>query len=298
MTFSGNRYLLLAFLTVIVWSATFICTKILLTAFSPIEILLYRFFLAYILMFAVYPRVHKPESLKTEAMIFFAGLSGGTLYFLCENFALNFSLASNVALIVATAPILTAVCAHFFLKNEKLTRFTVLGGVIAFIGVALVIFNGKFVLNLNPLGDILALLSSVSWAVYSILIKKLDSRYSFYYITRKIFFWTLVTVLPFLFIFPVRFDFSPLLDWKITVNLLILSVFASCGAYVAWNKVISVFGATRANNFIYFIPLLTLIESAIILSEPLTFYALLGAVFIVGGVYITGRKKVERETVS
>ena len=284
-------YYLLAIITVIVWGSTFISTKILLTAFTPVEILVYRFLLAWLLLFIVYPHVHKPEGLKIELQLLAAGISGGSLYFLAENYALHFSLASNVSLLVSTAPIFTAIGAHFFLKDEKLSIKTIAGALIAFVGAALVVLNGKFILKLNPVGDILAIASAVSWSVYSIIIKRLHSQYSTYYITRKIFFYTILTILPVLFFSPVRFDFSPFLNWKMSLNLLFLTVFASCGAYVVWTRVIGGLGATRANNFIYFIPFLTLIESAIFLAEPLTPFAIAGAALIFLGVYITARKE-------
>ena len=281
---------ILAILTIIVWSSTFISTKILLGVFTPIEILVYRFIFAYILMFIVYPHVQRPESLKIELKLLFAGISGGSLYFVAENFALTYSLASSVSLLVSLAPILTAVGAHFFLKDEKIKKNTIVGAIVAFLGAALVIFNGKFILKLNPLGDILAVLSALAWAIYSIIIRNLGSKRSTYYITRKIFFYTILTILPVLIFSPIRLDFKPLLDPVISANLLFLTLFASCAAYVVWSKVIWKFGATKANNFIYFIPLLTLIESGIFLSETITVFALAGAALIFVGVYLASRK--------
>jgi drug/metabolite transporter (DMT)-like permease len=286
---------ILAGLTIIVWSSTFISTKVLLSVFSPVEILVYRFAFAYLLMFILYPRVHRPESLKTELKLLAAGVTGGSLYFVAENYALKFSLASNVSLLVSTAPILTAIAAHLFLKNEKITRNAVVGAIVAFAGAALIILNGEFVLKLNPAGDFLAILSALCWAAYSIIVRDLDTKYSTYYITRKIFFWTLVTIIPLMFVSPVRLDLTPFLDWKIAGNMLFLALFASCAAYAAWSKVIWAFGATRANNFIYFIPLLTLIESAVFLGEKLTPFALVGAALIFAGVWVTGRKTGNKE---
>ncbi len=279
----------LAFATIVVWSSTFISTKVLLDTFTPIEILLYRFLLAYVLMFALYPRIHRPESLKSELKLVLAGLSGGSVYFLAENFALEYSLASNVSLLVSTAPILTAIVAHFALKDEPLGKPAIAGALIAFLGVGFVVFNGKFVLRLNPVGDLLALVSSASWAIYSIVIRTLDTKRSSFYITRKIFFYTLLTILPVLFFFPPRFELAACAQPKILINLLFLTLFASCGAYVVWNRVIKELGAVKANNLIYFIPVFTLAESAILLNEPLSPFALAGAALIVAGVYVTSR---------
>jgi len=278
--------------TIVIWSSTFIATKVLLRVFTPIEILVYRFFLAWLLMFLVYPKVHRPESLKNELKLVLTGLTGGSLYFVAENWALSYSLASNVSLLVSTAPIMTAILAHFFTRTERINRQTATGALTAFVGTVLVIFNGAFILKLNPLGDSLALISALSWAIYSIIIRSMVSRYSTLYNTRKIFFYTLVTVVPVLFFQRPRFDFTPLLDWKMSANLLFLSLLASCAAYVFWIKVVQTLGATRANSYIYFIPLLTLVGSAVLLGEPMTFWAVSGAGLIFAGVWI-GRGRTE-----
>ncbi|MBN1615783.1 MAG: DMT family transporter [Spirochaetales bacterium] len=290
---------ILAALTIVVWSSTFISTKILLASFTPAEILLYRFTLAWVCMFAVYPRIHRwPKgslsdtvraTARAEFPYLLAGITGGSLYFLAENYALRFSLASNVSLLVSTAPILTAIIAHFFLPSERLKSTIVSGALLAFAGAALVILNGTFVLRLHPAGDLLALSSALCWAFYSVIIKKTSDGIHPLYLVRKIFFYTILTMLP-LCILPsfrsqIRFDFSALANPVMAFNLIFLTLFASCGAYVSWNRVIKALGATRANTFIYFIPLLTLLESAIILKEPLTLFALGGAALILFGVY-------------
>ena len=288
------RYHALALVIVAMWSSTFVSTKVLLDSFSPIEILVIRFTVAWILMFAVYPRAHRITDARAELRIALAGVTGGSLYFLAENYALTFSLASNVSLLVSTAPILTAIAAHYLLRDERLSRFTVLGALVSFCGVALVVFNGTFVLKLNPAGDLLALASSASWAIYSITVKRLSPKLPGAYVTRKIFFYTVLTTLPFLYFSPFRPDFTLLLSPVTALNMAFLAVVASCVAYVSWNKVIRKLGAVRANAYIYFIPLLTLVESALILGEPVTPFALLGAALILSGVWLASKSGKER----
>ena len=283
------RYHALALLIVVIWSSTFVSTKVLLDSFAPVEILLIRFAIAWVLMFAIYPRFHRVADIKAELRIALAGVAGGSFYFLAENYALDFSLASNVSLLVSTAPILTALAAHYALRDEKISRHTVFGALVSFGGVALVILNGTFVLKLNPAGDLLALASSAAWAVYSITIKKMPVSLPGAYVTRKIFFYTVVTTLPALFFAPFRPAFSLLLTPKIALNMAFLAVLASCVAYFCWNAVIRALGAVRANTYIYFIPLLTLVESALLLGEPVTPFALVGAVLILSGVWMASK---------
>ncbi|WP_394872565.1 DMT family transporter [Clostridium butyricum] len=179
---------IIAFITATIWATTFISSKILLNSLSPFESMFYRFLIAYFILLIIYPKFHKISSLKEELIFLICGITGGSLYFLGENTAVKISLASNVSLILSTAPVLTALLAHYFTKNEKLTKDLVIGFIIAITGVFLVIFNGNFILKLNPLGDILALGSSLCWAIYSICIKYFGNKYNTIYLTRKIFF--------------------------------------------------------------------------------------------------------------
>ena len=157
---------LLALIKVVIWSTTFISSKILLNTFTPLEVMFYRFIIAYFLLLIIHPKFHKIDSLKEEFMFLLSGITGGSLYFLTENSAVKISQVSNVGLIVATAPIITALLAHFFTKGEKLNRNLFIGFLIAISGVFLVMFNGNFMLKLNPAGDILALCAALSWSVY------------------------------------------------------------------------------------------------------------------------------------
>ena len=220
-------------------------------------------------------------------MFLLSGITGGSLYFLTENSAVKISQVSNVGLIVATAPIITALLAHFFTKGEKLNKNLFIGFVIAISGVILVMFNGNFMLKLNPLGDILALCAAVSWSVYSIITKKLGSKYNPLYLTRKIFFYALLTMIPFLFTSEFNFDISKLLTFEIMSNLLFLGIVASSLCYVVWNFTVDKLGVVKTNNYIYLIPAITLILSVVILHEKITLYSSLGALLIFLGVYVS-----------
>lgn len=278
---------LLALLTVVIWATTFISSKILLNTFTPLEVMFYRFVIAYFLLLIIHPKFHKIESIKEESMFLLAGITGGSLYFLTENTAVKISQVSNVSLILATAPIITALLAHFFTKGEKLSKNLFLGFIVAISGVFLVIFNGNFMLKLNPLGDILALGAAISWSVYSITTKKFGSKYNPLYLTRKIFFYALLTMIPFLFTSEFNFDVNKILTFKSLSNLLFLGIVASSLCYVVWNFTVDKLGVIKTNNYIYLIPAITLIFSVLILNEKITLFSSLGAILIFLGVYIS-----------
>ncbi|SFD41488.1 DMT family transporter [Clostridium uliginosum] len=276
---------LLAFLTVAVWGTTFASTKILLNVLTPAEIMFFRFLIAYIMLIIIYPKFHKITSFKEECIFLIAGITGGSLYFITENTALIYTLTSNVGLILATAPIITALLAHFFTKGEQLNKNLFIGFIVAISGVFLVIFNGNFILKLNPIGDILALAAALCWAIYSVSLKKISNKYNTIYITRKIFFYALITISPFLFFSSTKLNISNLFTFKLMFNLLFLGVIASGVCYVTWSYTINKLGVIKTNNYIYLIPIITLISSILILHEKVTTFSIIGAFLILLGVY-------------
>ena len=278
-------YHLIALLIVIVWGTTFVSTKILLfNGLSPKDIFIYRFSLAYTGIWLLGRQSVFANSLRDEFLFLLMGITGGSLYFIAENTALKITQASNVALLLCTAPILTSILSHLLLKNEKLNRYIVQGSLIAITGVALVAYNGSFILKINPIGDILCFVAALSWAFYTILLKQLAARYPIRFITRKVFFYGLISLLPILFFQPLYVEATVLLRPAVWGNLLFLGIVASLFCYFSWNKVVQKLGAVRTTNYVYIVPLVTLLSSAVVINETITLVALAGALLIMGGV--------------
>ena len=142
-----------ALLTILIWGTTFISTKVLLVDFQPVEILFFRFVMGLLALLVVYPHRMKGTTVKQEFTFVAAGLCGVCLYYMLENIALTYTMASNVGVIISVAPFFTAILAHLFLKQEeKLRANFFIGFVVAMAGIALISFNGS-TLRLNPVGD-------------------------------------------------------------------------------------------------------------------------------------------------
>lgn len=219
---------LLALLTILIWGTTFISTKILLKDFTPVEILFFRFLIGYFVLLLIYSRPIRTTSFKEELLFISAGLCGVTLYFLIENIALVYTLASNVGVIVSIAPFFTAVIAHFFLEEEKFRRQFIIGFLIALAGIILIGLNGSFLLQLNPIGDLLALLAPVVWAIYSVLMRKISVlKVHTIGATRRVFFYGLLFMLPALFLFDFQLGPSRFKEISNVAHLLFLGLGAS-----------------------------------------------------------------------
>lgn len=280
------RYHLTALFTVSVWGATFVSTKVLIAhGISPAEIFLLRFALAYLCILPFARGRLFAQNLRDELLLAAAGISGGSLYFLTENIALEYAPASNVSLIVCTAPVWTALVLSLVDRNERMSRRQLAGSAIAFVGMVLVVLNGHFVLRLSPRGDLLAFSAAWLWMFYSLFVKKLGDRYPALFITRKVFFYGLVTILPWFAFRPFAVTGEILSQPAVWGNLLFLGVVASMLCYLLWNAAMHRLGAVRTTNYIYINPLVTILTAAAFIGERITPIALVGAALILFGMW-------------
>ena len=218
------------------------------------------------------------------------GITGGSLYFCAENQAVSLSYATNVSFLVCTTPLFTTLLGAIFFSKVSFTRYLLVGSLLSITGMGMVIFNGHFVLKLNPKGDILALIAAISWAIYSILLPKSIARYGSVFVTRKVFFYGLLTCLPFFVIAPWSFPLSSFSSPVIWGNLLYLGAIASFLCFFAWNWTIKHIGTIVASNYVYLNPISTVIVSSLVLNEPMTIIAYVGSSLILLGVYLANKK--------
>lgn len=290
-----------ALITIIIWGTTFISTKVLLNNFSPIEILFFRFTIGFFALFIISPHKLKLKEKKEEFLFISAGLSGVTLYFLFENIALTYSFASNVGVIIAISPFFTAILAHIFLEKEKFKLNFFIGFISAIIGIFLISFNGQTVLKLNPIGDILAVLAAFTWAVYSILIRKISNLgYNTIQSTKKIFLYGIIFMIPMLFIMDFKFNFEYFLNKINLFNILFLGLGASALCFVTWNFSVKILGAVKTSVYIYMVPVITVVASILILHENITLISVIGTVLILFGLFISESKiniKIRRDKI-
>ncbi|MBS6397487.1 MAG: DMT family transporter [Clostridiales bacterium] len=279
---------LLALLTIIIWGTTFISTKILLVDFHPVEILFFRFIMGLLILILVCPRRLKGITRSQEITFAAAGLCGVCMYYLLENIALTFTLASNVGVIISVAPFFTAILTHLFMKDEeKLRPDFFIGFVVAMIGIFLISFNGSK-LELNPAGDLLALLAALVWACYSVLTKKIGSYgYPTILTTRRVFFYGILFMIPALFLFDFKLELTRFADPVYLFNIVYLGLGASALCFVTWNFAVKVLGAVKTSIYIYMVPVITVVTSVVILHEKITVLAGLGTVLTLAGLFLS-----------
>ena len=278
---------LLGAFSVLVWGTTFVSTKVLLRALTPLEIMIARFTLGFLALLIAGRGLMRPQKRWHEVLFALAGLSGVTLYFLMENIALTYISASLVGVIVATAPLFTAIIAAVTLK-EKLTKWFFFGFVCAMAGVSLVSLAGVSELNFSPVGALLGVGAGLVWGVYSVLVRRLgDMGYRTVPLTCRIFGYGLLFLLvpaciegflagPDVWMQPVHI-----------ANLLFLGLCASATCFVTWNRAVFLLGPVKTSVYIYASPVITIVASALILHETMTPVMWLGTALALGGLILS-----------
>ena len=303
MDLKKYRYHLLALAVVAVWGVTFVCTKVLIGAgMHPVAIFFIRFTMAYAGIWAYIALTKHKTKLwygwKDELVFLILGVSGGSFYFLTENTALANTQASNVAFLVCSAPLFTALLTLVYKRFGK-DRFArsledirigwplVGGTLLALAGMALVLFDGSR-LQLSAKGDLLAIGAALCWAVYSQFMGQMTRDYGAVTSTRKVFFYGLLTILPFLG--GQADSFSVLGQTVVWANLLFLGLVASLVCFLLWNIEIDKVGNVTSTNYVYLNPIFTLLTAMVFLGEKMTPLAGLGCAAILAGVIWAGKR--------
>jgi len=299
------KFHLLALAVVAVWGVTFVSTKVLIAAgMHPVVIFFIRFVLAYAGIWLYIGLTKQPVRLwygwKEEWIFLVLGISGGSFYFLTENMALAYTQATNTAFLVCSAPLFTALFTLLYkrygkgrfadgLEDIRLGWPLVGGTLLAFLGMALVVFDGSR-LQLSAKGDLLAIGAALCWAVYSLFMGQMTREYGTVTATRKVFFYGLLTILPFLGGYGESFSPDILGQTAVWGNLLFLGLVASLLCFISWNLVMDKLGNVTSTNYVYLNPVFTLLTAMALLGEQMTPLAGLGCAAILAGVIWAGKQ--------
>ncbi|MCL2842317.1 MAG: DMT family transporter [Oscillospiraceae bacterium] len=273
------------------WGVTFVAVVHLLQHFSPFEVLFFRFGLATLALYLVYPKRMRKTTRREELLFAGAGLAGVTLYFLAQDFALLNTSASNVGVIVAVSPVFTGLLTWRFLGGGRPTRSFFAGFLLAICGIGLISFAGSQ-LELHPIGDLLAVSAALCWAVYCIFTKKISGLgHHIIQTTRRIFLYGLVFLLPVLIAMELQTGLG-LERFLIPTNLgamLFLGLGASASCFLLWNFSLKQLGPVKTSAYIYLVPLVTVAASVLFLGERVTWTSAAGIALTLVGLVLSNR---------
>jgi drug/metabolite transporter (DMT)-like permease len=287
-------YLALA-TAVFFWGLSFVATKIALQSFSPFCLIFFRFFAASIFFLVLLRRTGFPplngKSLRALALL--AIMQPG-LYFLFETFGLQYTSATKTSLIIATIPVVVLVLSALFLK-ERLRPVNIVGIVFSLAGVAMLVFGGRVPTAQHGMliGDMLIFGAVLAASVYMIMTRRLGETLSSLQITgMQIIFGALLFLPLFLWDLP-RFDWHAVTRESF-IALLVLTVFATIGAFICYNYALTRIPAAQAAVCINGIPLVTACGAWVLLGETLTLMQLLGGALVLVAVLLANHtQKIE-----
>ena len=286
---------LLALVCAFVWGITFVSTKVLLEAMTPVEILLTRFVIGYALLWIVWPKRMRKPSGREEWLFAAAGLTGICLYYLLENIALVYTRASNVGVVVCLSPFFTVLLERLFIGRGRIGGGFFAGLALSLAGVALISWPAGSAVQFNPKGDLLAAAAALVWAFYCLFVNKIAAAgFEVLPATRRIFLYGIVMMLPFAAALDASWNPA---GWMMPVcvgNLLFLGALASGLCFVFWSRSVAVLGAVRSTVYIYLVPVVTVVMAAVILDEPLGVPVLSGVALVIAGLVISQKSAGRR----
>lgn len=277
-----------ALLTASAWGVSFLSTKVLLEdgGFTPVEMFIYRFAAAYLILLCFTFSSIRSQSWRDELTFALCGICSGSLYFITENYALELTTAGNVSMLASLSPIFTTILVAIMYK-QKIQLGVMLGSIVSFAGAVCIIFSHGESIEFRPAGDLLAISAAFSWAIYTMAIKRLLPLYNSFFVTRKLFFYGVLSGLPMLLLQPGNNHLGILFDMShpsYLFNFLFLVLVCSLSAYIVWNLVMKALGPVTANNYLYFQPVVTMISAYFVLGENIYLLGYIGSIMIIGGL--------------
>jgi drug/metabolite transporter (DMT)-like permease len=264
--------LLLGMITV--WAANPAALKWVLQYIDPLVLNSLRFALATLVPVGVL--AFSKEGFRWQRgdgwKVFALGIVGHGLYQLFFILAVNATLAGNVALILSTSPAFIAIFGAL-LGYERVRAYTWAGVALSLSGVALVILGSGEAVEFGPrlMGDLLTVLTTMMWGLYSVLSQRLLTRYSSVKLNALTMPWgaalLLVAAAPSIARTAPEFGNIPLIAWVIVAVSGLLAVSFS---YIVWYKGIQKLGATRASAYANLVPVMAAFIAFFALGEPLT----------------------------
>ncbi len=273
------------FLAVAFWGISFVNTKALLVELTPSTILISRFAIGSLFLFLFLIIFRYPLKLPLYYLphLFILGTLGVFIHQWLQSTALLTIQASQAGWMISLIPIFTCVLAVFFL-HERFTRLKGIGMLLALLGV-LLITNPTHISSFQP-GYMLMFLSTINWAVYSLLLKGL--RIPLPPVTITFYMCLIGTCLTFPLV-QVHTSIKELTSLSMNgwSHLLFLGVFVSAVAYFFWAKALKQLQASTVSSFLYIEPVVTFIAAVYVLKEKVLLLSIVGGIIIIGGVLLS-----------
>lgn len=284
-------YYLACISAVILWSGSFITTKLAYETFAPIQLGAGRTLIAALIIWIIRKITNSTEKIrnKDRKRLFLSGLLGITLYFTLENIGVQMTSASNAALIVASFPAITALL-EFFLYRSKPSLQKILGIFLAITGVAILTQIKVDGSNQSFWGNLILLGAGIVWACYNFVTKDITSKYSAMTITSYQMTVGTLCFIPFLLWEDEAWKMPNVIS---ITSLLFLSIGCSVAAFILYNYGLKKLSASASVSLMNLVPVLGIVFSVFLLKEIVTLTQVIGGAVVIIGVILSSIQKEE-----
>ncbi len=271
----------------LMWSSSFIATKLTYQSISPILLCCIRFAISYLLLFLYrfFTKQKNKVEKKDLKIIIFSAIGGISIYYTLENIALSLTSASITSLIEAAYPVLT-ILVGIFIYHERTNKRTLFGIGISILGV--ILLTDLTNASSDLLGNVLLIIGGILWGFYNYLVQKIPTKYDSITITYYQMLFGTIGFLPLLLLEKPMFCN---IDIHIILSLLYLSAGCSVLALLLYNYGLKKIPASHASTLMNIMPIFGIMLSALILHETITPNQIIGGIIILLGVFISTMKE-------
>ncbi len=293
----NNLAYLILILTTIFWSGNFIVGKAASTfQIPPFSLNFYRWVFAGLILFPfTYKEILNKKKYILENIGFFIilGITSITIFNSIVYYSLYYTQVISGILMISTIPV-WIIFISSILNIEKTNIFQIIGVIFSLTGVIFIITKAdlNLIKNLDfNRGDLSMVVAMFSWAVYSALLKSKKYEISQFALLQVVIITGLIFLIPIYFI-EMYLGHLIVLGKPFILTLTYVVLFPGLAAFFFWIKGISLIGANRAGIFLHLMPIFGAAMAMIIFDEKFMYYHIFGAIFIVAGIALSNKKKV------
>ena len=280
------------------WSGNFFTGKFAFNNnLSPFKLSFFRWLLALIVLmpFTIKDIIRDFNIyIKDIKLMFFIAIFGVTIFNSFTYISLKTTLVINSSLMASITPVLIIGFSWLIFKT-KTTYLQFIGIFLSLFGAFCIVLKGNifnlFNLYFTP-GDIWMFLAVFAWGLYSVLLKKINSKLKQLATLEVIIAIGLVFIFPFYFLESLNDNFFPNKEIDF-IMIFYVAIFGGIVSFFCWNKGVSIIGANKASLFLHLIPVFSSIWAILFLNENFSFYHLFGAIFIILGIGVSNIKRMQ-----
>ncbi|WP_223587633.1 DMT family transporter [Neobacillus bataviensis] len=280
-TLLGSLFLILASS---IWGGMYVVVKVVVAVVAPLELVWLRYLVAIVALLIVGFVTQQNWRIEKRyfLLIIAIGIIGNAISIVTQETGTMLSSAQMGAIITSSTPAFMVIFARLLLK-ERLTLKKILSVCLATVGVFLIVGVGHLDVS-SKLGGIWLLIAALTWALMSVLVKRLPSDYSQIVVTTYSILVALIVLTPFVLPRLHEINISQMSHPTIWGGLLYLGIVSTAGGFLLWNRGLQMLNASSGGIFFFFQPVVGTLLGWLILGETIGVMFWIGSILILIGV--------------